>query len=395
MTRAGAIAVGLLALLGAARAEDADAPAREPYQLVRKLHALQDDIARGNTEAHSAQSALLKRLGEEFSNADPAVWNDPRNARAVVVFLLSGGSPQVVGALRARATLAIDPTILDGALAYIEGRPDEARARIGAMNPRDMPAAIAAEIALVQSALVAQDDSKAAIDRLDEARLLLPGTLVEEAALRREIFVAGQADDFDRFEALSLRYLWRFKQSIYSENFRQRLGRAVARFGFAQQPARFPRLVALLDQLDGADRPTLYLRIARTALMNGKVDMADLAAERALTLTEAGSAARERARFYRAAARIVTSAHEEALLDLQQIEVGRLSERDAELLRAALAVGRSVRKVRTVVTAQREPSGEGAPSLRPRIDFTPSRKAIEQAETLLDQSQQQLKQRDR
>jgi chemotaxis protein MotC len=285
--------------------------------------------------------------------------------------------------------------ILDGALAYIEGRPDEARTKIGGMNPRDLPASIAAEIALAQSALVAQDDAKGAIARLDEARLLLPGTLVEEAALRREILVAGQADDFDRFEALSQRYLRRFRQSIYSENFRQRLGRAIAGFSFAQQPARFPRLVALLDQLDGADRPTLYLRIARSALMNGKVDMADLAAERALTLTEVGSAARERARFYRAAARIVTSAHEEALLDLQQIEVGRLPERDAELLRAALAVGRNVRKVRPVVTAQQDPSSESRTSARPRIDFTPSRKAIERAETLLDQSQQQLTQQER
>ncbi|MGO4711833.1 chemotaxis protein [Bradyrhizobium sp. 2TAF24] len=395
MMRAGPIAVALFALLGTARAEQAEAPVREPYQLLRKLHALQDEIARGSMEAHNAQSAVLKQLGEDFVNADPVVWKNPKNARAAVTYLLSGGSPEVVGKLRAHGELAIDAAILDGAIAYIEGRPDEARARLGGIKPRDLPVSIAAEVALVQSALAAQDDAKAAIDRLDEARLLMPGTLIEEAALRREIFVAGQADDFDRFEALSLRYLRRFRSSIYSENFRQRLGRAVARFSFAQQPQRFPRLVALLDQLDGADRPSLYLRIARTALVNGKVEMADLAAERAMTLTDEGSAGRERGRFYRAAARVVTHAHEEALLDLQAVEAARLPERDVELLRAVLAVGRNVRKVRPVVTAQQDAPSESQPSMGPRIDFSPSRATINRAQALLNESQRQLKQQER
>ena len=92
----GIIAGALLALLGAAQAEEVEAPLREPYQLVRTLQALQDEIARGNLEAHNAQPGLLKRLGEEFQKADPGVWKDPRNSRAVVTFLLSGGSPQVV-----------------------------------------------------------------------------------------------------------------------------------------------------------------------------------------------------------------------------------------------------------------------------------------------------------
>jgi chemotaxis protein MotC len=173
---------------------------------------------------------------------------------------------------------------------------------------------------LVQSALVAKDDLKASIERLDEARLMMPGTLVEEAALRREIFVAGQLDDFDKFETVALQYFRRFRHSIYAGNFRQRFSLAVARFSFAQKTDRFPRLVAVLDYLDRASqRSSLYLLIARTALVRGKLEMTDLAADRVMTLTEVGSPERERARLYRAAARLVTSTHEEALLDLRQI----------------------------------------------------------------------------
>jgi len=51
MSRAGTIAVALFVLLGAARAEEAETPSREPYQLVRALHALQDAIARARAIA--------------------------------------------------------------------------------------------------------------------------------------------------------------------------------------------------------------------------------------------------------------------------------------------------------------------------------------------------------
>ena len=119
--------------------------------------------------------------------------------------------------------------------------------RLGGVNARGLPATLGAEIALVQSALLAKDDLKASIERLDEVRLMMPGTLVEEAALRREIFVAGQLDDFDKFETLAMQYFRRFRHSIYAGNFRQRFSLSVARFSFVQQTDRFPRLVAVLD----------------------------------------------------------------------------------------------------------------------------------------------------
>jgi chemotaxis protein MotC len=121
--------------------------------------------------------------------------------------------------------------------------------------------------------------------------------------------------------------------------------------------------------------------------------MADLAAERVLTLTEEGSPERARARFYRAAARLVTDAHEEALLDLQNIEVDRLPERDAELLTAALTIGRNVRKALPAVSEQQHQSNGGQTSLRP-IDFSASLAAVNRAQSLLDQSKEQLKERD-
>ncbi|HEY0331529.1 MAG TPA: chemotaxis protein [Rhodopseudomonas sp.] len=395
MIHFGIIALAWLALLGAARAEDSEAATRQPYQLVRSLQALQDDIARGSLDAHNAQRDLLKRLGEQFQQSDPELWKDSRNSRAAVTFLLSGGDPEVVRTLRARNLLALDEAVVDGALAYIEGRPDEARERLGAVRARNLPAALGAEIALVQSALLAKSDVKATIDRLDEVRLLMPGTLVEEAALRREIFLVGQADDFDKFEFLATRYFRRYRHSIYAGNFRQRFALSVARFSFAQQTARFPRLVGVLDHLDGASQRALYLLIARTALLRGKTEMTELAAERVMALSEQDSPTRARAELYRAAARLVTNGHQQALQDLQQIDAGRLPEQDSELLAAALKLGRDVRKALPAVTAKVE-INDGVPTaMRPRIDFSASLGAIDRAQRLLEESDAQLKERNR
>jgi chemotaxis protein MotC len=395
MTQAGIIAALLLLLVGGAQADDKPSSLREPYHLVRSLQALQDQIGRGNIEAHNAQPALLKRLGEEFQAADISVWKDPRNSRAVLTFLLSGGAPEVVVALRARKVLDIDDAILDGALAYVQGRPEEAKARLGTISARSFPPALGAEIAMVQSALLAQSDFKAAIERLDEVRLLMPGTLVEEAALRREIFLVGQVDDFDKFESLALQYFRRYRHSVYAGNFRQRFALAVARFSFVQQPDRFPRLVAIIDNLDQPSQRGLYLLVARTSLLRGKVEMTDLAARRIAALAEEGSDDRLRADLYRAAARVVTNANPEAIRDLQQIDVTKLAERDAELLAAALAMGRNVRKALPVVSARSEAPANEQTAVRPRIDFNPSLSIVDRAQKLLADSAERLKEQNK
>jgi chemotaxis protein MotC len=395
MTSARIIAATLLVCLGSAHAQSADDQMREPYQMVRSLQMLQDQIARGDLDAHNSQPALLKRLGENFLKADAAVWKEPRNSRAAVTFLLSGGSPQVVASLRSRNVLNIDETIVDGAIAYVEGRTDEAKSKLANIKPRSLPAALGAEIALVQSALVAQDDLKVAIALLDEVRLMMPGTLVEEAALRREIFIVGQDDDFDKFEALAVRYFRRYRHSIYAGNFRQRFALSVARFSFVQRPDRFPRLVAVLDHLDRASQRALYLLIARTALVRGKTEMTVLAADRVFALSDDDSAERVRARLYRAAARVATSAHSTAIAELEQIDKAKLSERDVELQTAALAIGLNVRKALPEAKVKSDGSSEAKTAMRPRIDFSRSLAAVDRAQKLLDASQEQLKEKTR
>lgn len=353
----------------------------EPYQLVRTLQLLQDQVAHGSIEAHGAQVTLLTRIGDEFLKTDPQLWSDRRNARAAVIFLLSGGHPQVVRSLLDRKHLDAGDTILLGALAYIEGREADAAELLRNADVRDLPATLGGQLALVQSALLVRHDIKAALKRLDDARLLMPGTLVEEAALRREIFVAGQSDDFSKFESLAIQYMRRYRQSIYAGNFRQRLALALTRFGFAQDERYFPRLAAMLENLDPDSRRTLYLVIARTAILRGKPVMAQLAAEQAATLSSDGSRERERARLYQAAARVVTDGYEKSLVELRAINRPHLSQRDVELLDAALILAGHLRKP----LQEAKVDSPVPPPAPPRLDVRSATEALSRAGKSLDE----------
>ncbi len=123
-----------------------------------------------------------------------------------------------------------------------------------------------------------------AIDLLDRVRLLLPGTLVEEGALRREIFVLGQGGDLKKFEVLAIQYLRRFQHSIYAGKFPAalRVPADTARFRPGRETLR--GLHPIMNELAPESRRDLYLLIARTAIQEGKTNSALMASDKALTL---------------------------------------------------------------------------------------------------------------
>jgi chemotaxis protein MotC len=324
---------------------DDDALAKAPpYELVRTLQALQDRIALGSTEAFAAQRGLLARIDAQFTAADPGVWQDQRNARAIVTYVLSGGSPAVLRTLIAAGPLPhVDERLVRGALAYLDGNATEAGELLAEIDARSLPASMGSQVALAQSALVVGDDPKKADALLDLARLLSPGTLAEEAALRRQIFVVDQLGDIDKFETLSRQYLERFRHSVYAGNFRQRFAAALTRMEFMDDPAQFGRLDDMLSELDADSRRDLYLTVARAAVTLGKVNAATVAAERAAALAPADGVDAARASLYRAAVTVVTPGGlKNASADLRAIDPDDLPAADRELREAALATAESI-----------------------------------------------------
>lgn len=287
---------------GAALAERAAPAGTQPYELVRTLQALQGEVAKGSAEAHLAQRALLNRMNAEFLAAPAEVWTDQRNARAAVIHLLSGGNPKVMRQLLVQSPPpAVEADLMQGAIAYVDGQSETARKLLAGFEPMDMPPNLGGQVALVRAALEVSENPQEALRLLGQARLLMPGTLIEEAALRREVFLAGKLGEIDRFQSLSIRYLRRFKTSIYAGDFQRRFGLALDGLGFGKDERRFDLLEQLLAEFDPKARQTYYLGVTRQAVTSGNLAIARKAADRTRPLVAKGSPEELRLRLYTAA----------------------------------------------------------------------------------------------
>jgi len=338
------VATGIaLAIAASAQAQDGKG---EPFELVRSLQSLQDQIARGNTRAYAHQRVLLARIADQFGGAAPDLWKEPRNARAAVVFVLSGGDARVVEKLvGSGVSFGIDEKLIKGALAYGEGRKDDAQRLLGDVEARAQDPGIAGLLAFVQAELAGQKELAKALALLDEARLLSPGTLIEEAALRRQVALLAAAGKADRYEALATQYLRRFPHSVYAGGFRHQFAAAVAGSPNGNDPARLAWLQSMLGGVGLAERRDVYLTMAKEALIKGRVEIARFAAASAAPLTQEESPEHARARLYEGAVLVVTDDFEMGAELLRGVDKSRLAEDDARLLDAALAVASQVRRL--------------------------------------------------
>ncbi|OYW61918.1 MAG: hypothetical protein B7Y75_03720 [Azorhizobium sp. 35-67-5] len=317
-----------------------------PQDMVRALRRAQDSMAQGSTAALEAQRTLIGRIEQEFAAADASTWQDPHNARAAVTYFLSGGNPAILRRMMdMQPPPAIDPRLLRGTLAYLEGREDESLRQLKDIDARTLPPSLGGQVALAQAALHVRKDPAKSAHLLAVARLLAPGTLVEEAALRRAILIASQLGDAASFEYLSKQYLFRFRNSVYAGNFRQRFAAALSRIGFGNGPDQFHRLDAMLDMLEPDSRREMELTVARAAVVQGRTTTANFAADRALAALPDGSDDAERAKLYRAASLAPNpDTYKEAIADLNSVDKMRLAPSDAALLEAATATAETVRR---------------------------------------------------
>jgi chemotaxis protein MotC len=387
------VALAVLLLASPGRAESEAPPARDdktadlPVEMVRTLQIMQDQIATGSTTAHVAQRTLLAHIDERFTSFDVKVWESSKNVRAAVIFVLSGGRPAILKKLLSLSVLGpSDLALVQGALAYVEGRETEAKRHLAEMNLASLPPALAGQVALVLSALTVRDDPAKSVELLDYVRLQLPGTLVEEAALRREVFVVSQMGQIGKFEALSRQYLRRFRSSVYAGNFRQRFASALTHLDFAKDQQQFPRLVTILNELDADSQRDLYLLIARNAVDQGQTKAAVLASEKAYQLSKSDVVSATRARLYKAAAVIVSAeGFDSGVAELKKIDKGVLPSGDAALLDSALALAGNIR--RTPETVANAADRSQSPASQPKVIEAPL-PAISRAQEALERVDQ-------
>jgi chemotaxis protein MotC len=320
-----------------------------PVQLVRTLHLMQDQIAVGSTEAHIGQRSLLGILDDRFMNLEPETWHTSKNVRAAVSFVLSGGNPGILRKLLELGSSVVaenDRPLVEGALAYVEGREEAAQNSLASLDPHSFPPTLGAQLALVQSALIVRKNAAKSDELLDFARLQAPGTLLEEAALRRQVFVASQTNNMKKFQSLATEYLRRYRHSIYAGNFRQRLASALTRIDFGKETSRFEGAVTMMSELEPDARRDLYLLAARSSIEQGFTTSARLMADKAQELVGSDKMSAARAKLYRAASLItLPQVIDGAVNDLRSLDRSVLALSDLNLLDSALAMADQIRRM--------------------------------------------------
>jgi chemotaxis protein MotC len=316
---------------------------KQPFEIVRSIQAIQDQIVRGNVSAKAKLPKLIEQISDRLLAADREVWRDAKNARAAVIYTLSGGQARVVRKV-IEIGLSPEPEIIlmRGALAYVEGREADAKKILSGIDVKTLSPAAAGHIAMIQSALVAKENPGEAIRLLDLARILAPGTLVEETALRREIVLADEITDIDKFAFLSSEYIWRFRSSAYFESFRQRFVASAIHFGLTIKSTEFAALEELVGQVDSAGQLRLYLLIAQKSIIDGKPEAARFAAGKAIRLSEDGSIELARSKLYEAAALILTDQFEPGVGELEGVDASRLPKQDSELKEAVASLAKLI-----------------------------------------------------
>jgi chemotaxis protein MotC len=314
-------------------------PSPEPYMLVRSMRMLQDQVASGKPEALPMLNRVLGHIAEQLQAARPEVWSKPANVYAIFIYLLNGGNPEVVRTILTSANLGqVDPKLVAGSLAYADG--DTLRIIENFQElPPNVPIELVASIYLVTATQLAGLDAGTALKRLDYIRLNAPGTLLEEAALRRGLMIAARLGDKDKVRLLARNYLQRFALSPYSEDFFRQLVDAFMVIKDKISNAEIEELASLA--WPGARLP-FYLRIARGAIVDGDMQRARFASEQADALSTVLRTDDTQAKLYLAVSNVGSDKTGDARFMLSKLPRDRLHGRDVNLLEAAIVMANKI-----------------------------------------------------
>lgn len=311
-----------------------------PYQMVRSLQVLQDRVADGDHAALPMQNKLLELIDKRFQVATDDEFDDRRNFRALLIYGMSGGNPLTLETLFKR--LPLDPTdqrLMAGVYAYSTGK---LRTAQGALKPFDatkLRPELGAFLSLVQGSLIARDAPADALTLLDHARLLGPGTLVEEAALRRSMELTARLKNGERFQRATEQYVRRFIRSPYASQFVDSLiSGLIALDGKIDLDA----IAATLTMMTPEQQRFVYLKLARISAIDNLDALNNFATTHAEAVVNADGGIDPRTVLYGNVGSVTSETVDDVLARLKSIDQSRLSPNDRLLLQAAEAVADSI-----------------------------------------------------
>ena len=313
----------------------------QPYQLIRSLQYVQDSVVQGDHAAMEMQRYLLGVIDERLRKADQSVFDNPRNVDAALVYAMSGGNPDTLDLLAAKDRFGhFDNEVTTVLRAYLDGMSVRTQTSLDGLLEIYAGTRIAAYLALIAANVKAGLNEDGSLEIFDRARLEAPGTIIEEAALRRSLFVAAKKGKIDAAVHYASLYARRFINSPYAGQYADQL----VELGTDHiDVLGTDQLQRILSFMDGQRQREVYLRISRKAAINGQTDLALLAAERAKELSDPSDPAPAAlAGLYSGLASVPSKEVVEVDRSLDELVNMPLSSRDAALRDAARLIANEI-----------------------------------------------------
>ncbi len=309
-----------------------EAGARDIADMVQDLNAIQNWIVAGDVKARDEAARQFDLIESEATDSE--VLSSERNSRAAIVYLLSGGASTKLRALkRAKLTNESLSDLLEASLQYAEGSTSASSTELIKFDARTYPALLGGHLALVQGSSLIGKDNDRAVALFDLARLLMPGSLVEEAALRREIAILDPKQQASKLTLLAYRYVGKYASSPFAPNFWDILRRVTLEHG--EVFLNSPKFDLVYDSAPAADRLEYFLGLTRRALLLGDLGSAEEKLARTASATS-DPAMRKRVDAYQAVLAALTK--ETGSQSLQVIKSSGLSAEDAALTKIVASV---------------------------------------------------------
>jgi chemotaxis protein MotC len=223
--------------------------------------------------AQGAISGKIKTFGRRALSS--------QEVELLAVYLFSGGEPSLVENIL--HSLEKDPpnkTLLEGAIAYVSRDLKLAGSKLQSLDLAHLQPPVLSRVLLVQS----QTISLAPVEKarlLEQAAGLSPGTLVEEASIRRLVQLWADVANARELMRWSRQYLRRFPKSYYMDDFIKSVSVGILKAARRGDAPRKNDIDFILRSLALPDASRMALVITKSSLDAGLKELCITFAESA------------------------------------------------------------------------------------------------------------------
>jgi chemotaxis protein MotC len=310
-------------------------------QKMRALLVWQSKFAKGDTTAVEEQARALRELSTSLLAIPQVVWASPHHGRLLLLYTLSGGDVATLRRVVSHGQLAdLDPKLVSGILAYRDQEEGKAATLLLPLQDPTGNSMLDGALAIARATLRVSAEPKRALEHLSEAQLYAPGTLIEEAALRRQGLLLIEHGSTDEALRSMRRYLRRYPTSIFAAEYVEQFSRTLARNIAAKPNDQLDLMFNKYHEREDKTSLALWFALARSALELGHLAIARNVAQIAEKLVTPGSQQSSRVALYRAAAdqngpdRRVLATLSRAGMDVVDHRIHEVASRAALLLEA-------------------------------------------------------------